>query len=305
MALTSASEGGYSGSLVEIRNASKTFGRRKVLQDISLEVMQGECIALIGKNGSGKSTLLRLLAGLSRPASGTRTVPGGSLRIGYVPERFPPIVFTPWEFLSSTAAVRGLDKHAAEEELNVLLRQLDMEHAMHVKMNQFSKGMLQKINLIQAIAGKPDLLLLDEPLSGLDVKAQENLLHVLLAQKRSGTAIVMSVHESKLIERAADRVLLIQEGRIVKESREERRQPGAVAEVSARIPGPEALAEIAAHPGVADCTPDSDVYLLQVEEGSIDQVLRIILDRGGSVLSVIPAEGIDARMGERLQAAAR
>ncbi|GIO29903.1 MULTISPECIES: ATP-binding cassette domain-containing protein [Paenibacillus] len=296
---------GRDDGLVILRDTVKTYNGRNVLHNISLKVRQGECIALIGKNGSGKSTLLRLLAGLSRPTSGTRTVPGGSLRIGYVPERFPPIVFTPWEFLSSAAAVRGLDKRAAEEELSVLLRQLDMEHAMHVKMNQFSKGMLQKISLIQAIAGKPDLLLLDEPLSGLDVKAQENLLHVLLAQKRSGTAIVMSVHESKLIERAADRVLLIQEGRIVKETREVRRQPGAVAQVSARIPGNDALAEIAALPGVANCTPDSDVYLLQVEEDSIDQVLRIILDRGGSVLAVIPAEGIDARMGERLQAAAR
>ncbi|MEI0740003.1 hypothetical protein VQ056_31040 [Paenibacillus sp. JTLBN-2024] len=115
----------------------------------------------------------------------------------------------------------------------------------------------------------------------------------------------MSVHESKLIERAADRVCSFRKEDREGESREERRQPGAVAEVSAAFQAPRRLAEIAAHPGVADCTPDSDVYLLQVEEGSIDQVLRIILDRGGSVLSVIPAEGIDARMGERLQAAAR
>lgn len=203
---------GRDDGLVILRDTVKTYNGRNVLHNISLKVRQGECIALIGKNGSGKSTLLRLLAGLSRPASGTRTVPGGSLRIGYVPERFPPIVFTPWEFLSSTAAVRGLDKHAAEEELNVLLRQLDMEHAMHVKMNQFSKGMLQKINLIQGMLGHPDLLLLDEPLSGLDIKAQENLLQMLLTRKRGGSAIVMSVHESKLIERAADRVCSFRKG---------------------------------------------------------------------------------------------
>jgi len=304
LSLTSASES-FSDGLVEVRNACKSYGRRKVLQEMSLKVMQGECIALIGRNGSGKSTLLRLLAGLARPTSGTRKeMQGRKLSIGYVPERFPPLPFTPWEFLTSVASVRGMDKHAAEEELNDLLRKLDMEHAMHVKMNQFSKGMLQKINLIQGICGKPGMLLLDEPLSGLDVKAQEELLHMLLARKQAGTAIVMSVHESKLIDRAADRVLLIRDGRIAEETPAVRPTSQELTRVVARMPDSGTLARIAAHGGVADCTPVSEACLLEVESGWVDQVLRLILDSGGSIVSVTPAAGMDDRMEERLESAA-
>ncbi|WP_339321270.1 ABC transporter ATP-binding protein [Paenibacillus sp. FSL W8-0194] len=304
LALTSASEG-YSGSLIEIRNASKTFGRRKVLQDISLEVMQGEGIALIGRNGSGKSTLLRLLAGLTQPTSGTREVrQGRNGSVGYVPERFPPLPFTPWDYLTNVAAVRGMDKHAAEDEIYDLLQQLDMEHALHVKMNRFSKGMLQKINLIQGMLGHPDLLLLDEPLSGLDVKAQENLLQLLLTRKREGSAIVMSVHESKLIERAADRVLLIRDGQVAEETREKRPAFQEIARIVALVPDPGALARIAALGGVVGISPDSEACLLETEPGAVDPVLRLILDCGGSVISVTPAGGMDDRLENRLKSAA-
>ncbi|MEI0740002.1 ATP-binding cassette domain-containing protein [Paenibacillus sp. JTLBN-2024] len=127
----------------------------------------------MAKNGSGQKHAAAV-AGRTFPSGvGDADRARGSLhrlRAGAVSPRLSLRHGNSW---SSTAAVRGLDKHAAEEELNVLLRQLDMEHAMHVKMNQFSKGMLQKINLIQGMLGHPDLLLLDEPLRGWTLKRRK------------------------------------------------------------------------------------------------------------------------------------
>lgn len=287
-----------SEGLVTIQNADKVYGRRKVLNDISLTVGSGECIALVGKNGSGKSTLLRLLGGLAHPTSGIRSVPKGNLSTGYVPERFPQLPFTPREFLMSAAAVGGMDKPSAEQKVSSLLQQLDMEQYADVRMNRFSKGMLQKINLIQAMLQRPDLLLLDEPLSGLDVKAQEKLLYLLAALKRKGTAIVMSVHESKLIEEIADRVLLMKDGQVIRENRGDQDIKVTITRIVMIGPDPGAAALLAEHPGIIHYTAHLDTCELEVLSDAVDEVLRRILDSGGSVISVIPAGGMDVHLAE-------
>lgn len=303
MAITGM-EDGASAELVIMQNAAKVYGRRKVLQDISLKVRKGECTALIGKNGSGKSTLLRMLAGLTHPTSGTRWVSGGKLITGYVPERFPPLIFTPWEFLLSSAEVRGMGKASAENELRGFLSQLGMESFAHVRMSQFSKGMLQKINLIQAMMGGPELLLLDEPLSGLDIKAQENLVYNLVSLKRGGTAIVMSVHEPKLIEQIADRVLLMKNGHIIKETLEKHLEAGSTTRIVMRGLDASAVKRIFEHPGMVDLAVRADSCELEVRSEAADLLLRQILDSGGSIVSVIPNEGMNIQLGEWLQSAA-
>ncbi|MEC0240432.1 ABC transporter ATP-binding protein [Paenibacillus dokdonensis] len=297
-------EKGASAELVIMQDAVKVYGRRKVLHDISLKVWKGECIALVGKNGSGKSTLLRMLAGLTRPTSGTRWVSGGRLVTGYVPERFPPLTFTPWEFLLSSAEVRGMEKASAENELRGFLSKLGMESFAHVRMSQFSKGMLQKINLIQAMMGGPDLLLLDEPLSGLDIKAQENLLSILVGLKRGGTAIVMSVHEPTLIEQIADRVLLMKNGQIIEETLEKHLVTGTTTQIVLRGLDSSAVKRISEHPGMVDLAIRSDRCELVVRSEAVDLLIRQILDSGGSIVSVIPTMGMNIPLGEWLQPAA-
>ncbi|WP_136604792.1 ABC transporter ATP-binding protein [Paenibacillus dokdonensis] len=297
-------ENGVTAELVIMQDAVKVYGRRKVLQDISLNVRKGECTALVGKNGSGKSTLLRMLAGLTRPTSGTRWVSGGRLVTGYVPERFPPLTFTPWEFLLSSAEVRGMKKESAENEIRGFLSQLGMESFAHVRMSQFSKGMLQKINLIQAMMGSPDLLVLDEPLSGLDIKAQENLEYILVGLKRSGTAIVMSVHEPKLIEQIADRVLLMKNGQIIKETSGKHLEAGTTTQIVLRGLNSSAVKRISEHPGIVGLAVRSDHCELEVRSEAADVLLRQILDSGGSIVSVIPNMGMNIPLGEWLQPAA-
>ncbi|MCJ8010703.1 ABC transporter ATP-binding protein [Paenibacillus sp. KQZ6P-2] len=287
--------------LVALYDADKIYGKRKVLQNLTLAVVAGQCTALVGKNGSGKSTLLRMLAGLTRPTSGRRWVRSEKLVTGYVPERFPPFSFTPAEFLLSAAEVRGIDKAAAEKEMNGFLEQLGMDRFVHVRMTQFSKGMLQKINLIQAMMGGPELLLLDEPLSGLDVKAQEDLLRVLVSLKRDGTAIVMSVHESTLIEQIADRVLLMKNGQVVQETRGDRLAAPAVTRIVLRGLDPAAVREISAHSGVANYEIRMDVCEMEAWSDSTDLIIREILDSGGSIVSVIPQEGMGIHLREWLQ----
>ncbi|MWV43450.1 ATP-binding cassette domain-containing protein [Paenibacillus sp. HJL G12] len=286
-------EKGITAELVTVTDAVKVYGRHKVLQDISLIIKQGECTALVGKNGSGKSTLLRMLAGLIRPTTGIRQAREGRLVTGYVPERFPPFTFTPWEFLLSAAAIRGMEKRAAGQELTDFMNQLGMENFMHVKMTQFSKGMLQKINLIQALMGAPDLLLLDEPLSGLDIKAQETLLRLLAALKRSGTAVVMSVHESTLIEQIADRVLLMKNGRIIKETSETALAASSVTRIVFRGIDPGTAQGLSRLSEATDYAAAEGIYELEVWSDATDIMLRRILDSGGSIVMVNPQEGMD------------
>lgn len=294
-----------SAELVSLQRAAKVYGKSQVLFDIDLKVQTGECTALVGRNGSGKSTLLRMLAGLTRPTQGLRQTRTDRLVIGYVPERFPPLPFTPSEFLLSTADVKGMEKTSGEQEMMDLLGQLGLEGYLNVKMNQFSKGMLQKVNLIQALMGRPDLLLLDEPLSGLDVKAQESLLRILASLKLQGTAIVMSVHESTLIEQIADRVLLMRNGSIVKESGELSSAELNPTRIVARGLNEDAVKHMAEHPGIVNWTNRSGTCELEVLPGMTDLLLRLVLDNGGSVVSVLPAGSMELHIGEGIQDAVK
>lgn len=293
-----------SNELICLEDAGKAYGRSRVLNGISLQVQRGKCTALVGRNGSGKSTLLRLIAGLTRPTDGMRKVRAGRLVTGYVPERFPPLPFTPSEYLLSSAEVRGIDKLSGRREMEDYLQLLGMEGYAHARMNQFSKGMLQKINLIQAMMGSPDLLLLDEPLSGLDTKAQESLLHLLTDLKNGGTAIVMSVHESTLIEGIADRVLLMKNGAIVEESDGGLQDSLKMTRIVVRGLNEDAIRQLAEHPSVLFASERTEAWELDVLTGSTDLLLRQMLDRGGSIVSVIPADRMNLHLGAQAIGAA-
>jgi ABC-type multidrug transport system ATPase subunit len=167
--------------LISFRGAGKRLAGRTILQNLDLAIHQGEALVVIGENGVGKSTLLKMIGGLSTLSEGKREVHrrDPEPKIGYVPDRFPKVRFTGYEYLCFMGLIRGIPKDALERRIEELLRifKLDRE-ASRRPIRQYSKGMIQKINLMQSIIEPPDILLLDEPLSGLDLQTQEELSRI-------------------------------------------------------------------------------------------------------------------------------
>lgn len=200
--------------LLELIQAGKVYQRREVLTGITLKLEAGQALALLGPNGSGKSTLLTLLAGLSRPTSGQRRRLQPGLRIGYAPDRFPASRLTPDEYLTGLGKLHGHSGNTFAASLDRLYAVFQMETLRTRPMKSFSKGQLQKINLIQCLLSEPELLLLDEPMSGLDPAAKDTLLVLLQERKKQGTAMVYIIHDPQWIQPLADQVLSLQAGQL-------------------------------------------------------------------------------------------
>ncbi|HEE9035283.1 ABC transporter ATP-binding protein [Bacillus thuringiensis] len=205
------------GKLVELKNISKGYTNKNVLRDISLTIDEGEIIAILGGNGTGKSTILRIIAGLERPSSGKVIYPKKSIRVGYVPERFSKLLrFTPSEYLNYVGKIDGLSKEYLTKRIPYLLNRFQLKALNDQWIMNLSKGNIQKVGLIQAILQSPELLILDEPLSGLDLHAQQELLTVLKELKEQGTTILLTYHESNIFESLVEKTYDLNNGLISK-----------------------------------------------------------------------------------------
>lgn len=203
-------------SLVTLQNVSKSYGDKIILDNINLEIIKGETLAIIGDNGTGKSTLLKLIAGLSRASSGKRILYDNSskLKIGYVPDRFPKLKFTPYEYMYYMGRLENLSKKYIDEFSNRLFKIFNIDSMKNTRIKYLSKGTIQKVAVIQAFMSKPDILLLDEPLSGQDNNSQKIFIDILQKFKLEKVCIVMACHEMYLVDKLADKVITIKDGKI-------------------------------------------------------------------------------------------
>ncbi|AMR06079.1 ABC transporter ATP-binding protein [Bacillus thuringiensis] len=205
------------GKLVELKNISKVYTNKNVLRDISLTIDEGEIIAILGGNGTGKSTILRIIAGLECPSSGKVIYPKKSIRVGYVPERFSKLLrFTPSEYLNYVGKIDGLSKEYLTKRIPYLLNRFQLKALNDQWIMNLSKGNIQKVGIIQAILQNPELLILDEPISGLDLHAQQELLTVLKELKEQGTTILLTYHESNIFESLVEKTYDLNNGLISK-----------------------------------------------------------------------------------------
>ncbi|MEK4475171.1 ABC transporter ATP-binding protein [Paenibacillus sp. FSL R7-0048] len=288
---------GVATSLIELEQISKQYGRRPVLEDVSFTIEKGTVTALIGRNGSGKSTLLSILAGLVHISSGKLSCKDPNLRIGYAPEMFPGLKLTPEQYLRSMGQISGLAPVLIEQELTTLFQLFKLEHFRKQSMLDFSKGMLQKINLIQSLLGSPSLLLLDEPMSGLDLPSMNKLADLLIVLRNKGTAIVFSVHEPQWIELLADQVHVIHEGKIVKSIQGSEKlniKPSTYILLSnLSIQKLQQLKEMAGFISINTFKDSCNIErtALTVTSSESDTFLRVILESGGSIQSVEPRGG--------------
>ncbi|HLQ28738.1 MAG TPA: ABC transporter ATP-binding protein [Ktedonobacteraceae bacterium] len=209
---------------VEIQGLRKVYQQIIAVDDISLVTYRGEAFGFLGPNGAGKSTVVKILTGLVAPTKGTVRVLGQPVnhveirrRVGYLPE-FPS--FHRWfkgrDFLEFHGRLYGLRGAMLEKRIREVLEMVGLAGREHQKLGTFSKGMLQRIGLAQALIHKPDLVILDELVSGLDPVGQRDMRELLRALKDEGTSIFLNSHLLADVEAICDRVAIINQGRILK-----------------------------------------------------------------------------------------
>jgi ABC-2 type transport system ATP-binding protein len=204
---------------------SRSYGPLKALDRLSLEVRPGEILGFLGPNGAGKTTTLKLCAGLLRPDSGGIWIDGASLadeplraraRLGLVPDR--PFLYeqlSAREFLSFAAALYGVDEREASARAGHLLGAFDLGNAADRLIESYSAGMRQKVAVAAALLHDPPLLLLDEPLTGLDPKGARTLKDLLRERVARGAGVLVSTHLLEVAERLCDRVAILHRGRLL------------------------------------------------------------------------------------------
>jgi ABC-2 type transport system ATP-binding protein len=213
-------------SALQVRGLTKRFDRLAV-DALDLTVRSGEFYALVGPNGAGKTTTLRMVAGLLRPDAGTVAVFGSDALCDPVAAKQimawvsdEPMIYdklTPLEYLEFVAGLWGIDPATSEPAAHHLLVSLGLEPHLHERCEGFSKGMRQKVALAGALVHDPRLIILDEPLTGLDAVSARHVKGLLGDRVRSGCTVIMTTHILEVAERMADRIGVIAAGRLVAE----------------------------------------------------------------------------------------
>jgi ABC-2 type transport system ATP-binding protein len=223
---------------LRVTGLRKTF-QRPAVDGLDLKVGQGEFYALLGPNGAGKTTTLRMVAGLMQPDAGQVSIfgvdaladPVAAKRItAWVSDE--PMIYdklSPTEYLAFVAGLWGMDPALAEKKSAGLLEWLELKPHAHERCEDFSKGMRQKVALAGALVHEPKLIILDEPLTGLDARAARLVKDALLARVRQGCTVILTTHILEVAERMAERIGVISRGKLIAEGtlEELRKQSGS------------------------------------------------------------------------------
>lgn len=236
---------------IKISNLQKSYGSGLVLKDVNLEVDSGEIIGYIGPNGAGKSTTIKILIGMIPDYAGSVEVMGLDVKtnpmevkrlIGYVPENASLYdTLSPMEYLRFLGSLYQLETEQIEEKATELLRLFALYDQRDDRMTTFSKGMKQKVLLISGILHNPEVIFLDEPLSGLDANAVILVKEILSQLKHAGKTIFYSSHIMDVVEKISDRIVLINKGTIIAngtfEELKSQRETGSLEQIFNQLTG--------------------------------------------------------------------
>jgi ABC-2 type transport system ATP-binding protein len=243
-------------AMILTEHLSRSFATKVALHDLNLRVEPGEILGLLGPNGAGKSTTVKILTGLLRPTSGRASVAGFDIvtqpldakqRLGYVPEQ--PMVYdtlTAAEFLEVVWSLHHLDPATAAARRDELLDLFGLADARDQRLSTFSKGMKQKVVLAAALIHRPDVLILDEPLDGLDANSARIVKELLRTLAAQGRTILFCSHILEVVERICTRIVIIDKGREIASG-----SPAAIAAATASPSLDDAFAKLT---GVRDAS---------------------------------------------------
>jgi ABC-2 type transport system ATP-binding protein len=285
---------------IRIENLRKTFRLgfiprpHEILKGITFAVREGETFGYLGPNGAGKTTTIKCLLGLIRPDAGAIEIfgrPAASPRsresLGFLPEN--PYFYdylTGREFLTFTADLFGLDREVKSERIARLLKLVGLERAAGLQLRKYSRGMLQRAGLAQALVNDPKLVVLDEPLGGMDPLGRKEIRDIIVRFKDEGKTVFFTSHILQDIEMICDRVAIIVGGRIVKEGglRDLVSEKVLFTEVTVSGIPPQAFAEL----GECVSTQGDQVLLKVYDEVLVDAVVDLVHDRKGRLVSLSP-----------------
>ena len=290
--------------MIRTDKIAKRFGTLRALSGLSLHVEQGAIYGFLGPNGAGKTTTLRILSGLARADQGQAWIMGQRVglrtlgqrpMLGVLPEE---PAFYPWmtareylrDFIAPLHRLRGAEaaRRAAE-----LLETVGLSEAADRRLGGFSRGMRQRIGLAQALIHRPQILLLDEPVSALDPAGRKEVLD-LIESLRGQTTVMLSTHILSEVQQVCSRILIINRGRIIAEDTPSQLRSRLAGRVLEMRGDPINLLRHAAHqdPGVEDVAAFGDRLHLRIREGASDAVLgrlpETVRERGGQVVDLRP-----------------
>ena len=211
--------------MILVESLVKTFGRFRAVDDVSLDVQPGEIHGFLGPNGAGKTTTIRMIAGLLKPSSGRVSIGGHDLAsapeaakrsLGFIPDR--PFLYeklTAAEFLRFHGGLYGLEGEPVEERARELLGLFELSGWANELVESFSHGMKQRLVMCSAFLHRPQAVLVDEPMVGLDPRGARLIKDVFRVMSQQGVAILMSTHTLEVAEKMCDRISIIQGGRII------------------------------------------------------------------------------------------
>ncbi|MGB9907411.1 MAG: ABC transporter ATP-binding protein [Candidatus Saccharicenans sp.] len=288
------------GRVLELENVHKAYKvgfiprKKPVLKGVSFHVNEGEIFGYLGPNGAGKTTTIKCILNLIFPDAGRITIfgedslrPRARQRVGFLPEN--PYFYdylTGREFLGFYADLLGLHRPAREEKIGYFLKLVGMERAADLQLRKYSRGMLQRIGLAQALLNDPALVVLDEPMGGLDPIGRKEFRDIIVNLKKEGKTVFLSSHILQDIEMICDRVAIILAGEIINQ--------GYLGDLISEkvlyteiIIGGVPAAEFN-HLGESVSTSGDRVLLKVYEEAKIDQVINLVQQKKGKIISLIP-----------------
>ncbi len=289
--------------IIKTENLTKVFkagfrGKNvAALKGLNLEVNEGEIFGFLGPNGAGKTTTIKMLMGLIYPTAGKAWILDKEVgdveiknRIGFLPEQ--PYFYdylTSREFLLFYGQLFGFAGDELRARMNNLLSLVGLEDASDLQLRKFSKGMLQRIGIAQALINQPDLIVLDEPMSGLDPIGRKEIRDIILRLKEDGKTVFFSTHIIPDVEMICDRVGILMKGELINVGRSDEIMDARVkyVDIIAKNVSRETLAHIEAM-GSSVYETGEHVSLKVKDEYNVDAILQVIRDGKGRVVSVIP-----------------
>jgi ABC-2 type transport system ATP-binding protein len=288
-------------SVVRLSKVYRSGLRMKLVQalnDISLEVERGEIFGFLGPNGAGKTTLIKILMGLTEPTSGTALVFGrpprdaaAKARLGFLPES--PYFYdylTAREFLELSARLSAVPRSEAAGRITGLLRQLHMDRTADVQMRGFSRGMLQRMGIAQALVADPELVVLDEPMGGLDPIGRKEFRDIIIDLRERGKTVFFSTHILSDVEMICDRVGIVIDGRMVEVGRLREILTGDVESIEVTVKGGTGKTQKILERVSQHSLKSGDELLLTVKnEEDVDKIMAICREVGGiRVVGLVP-----------------